>query len=111
MDTTSLYRDRIYDNQTVNRRCYESNPVDIVEGFDGGSGLSLNKLLRWGIILLVVYLVVMMVVDSKKLGSFDFGSRGYDLGNYSATSPPTGLGNFDLRGGMTESLSDLSFLN
>ena len=84
MDTRSLYRHRIYDNQTANRRSYESHPIEIVEGF-GSSDLSLNTLLKWGIILVVIYLIFMMLTKSNG-----------------------GLPN--LMGG-TESLSDLSFLN
>ena len=85
MDTKSLYKNRVYDNQTANRRCYEANPIDIVEGF-GRSDFSLNMLLKWGIIIAIVYLVVMMVTKSE--GGFSLPK---------------------LMGG-TESLSDLSFL-
>lgn len=96
MDTRSLYKNRIYDNQTANKRCYEAHPVDIVEGF-GNTGLSLNKLLRWAIIGLLVYLVVMMFVESRGASSAPtFGPA------FTATSP--------MQGGVSESLSDLSFL-
>jgi len=102
MDTRSLYRNRIYDNQTANKRCYEGNPINIVEGF-GAGGLSLNKLLRWGIVILLVYLVVMMFVDARGTTTTGFGQPTF--GAMTQTSPMEGM-----VGGLSESLSDLSFL-
>ena len=52
-DDMSLYGKKIYDNQTANRRCYETNPINIVEGF----GFSFNTLFKWVVIILVIYLV------------------------------------------------------
>ena len=54
MATPSLYKNRFYDNQTAKSRCYERNPIDIVEGF---GAMSLNNLLMWVVIILVVYLL------------------------------------------------------
>ncbi len=58
-DDMSLYGRRIYDNQTANRRCYETNPINIVEGF----GLSFNTLFKWVVIILVIYLVGTIIVQ------------------------------------------------
>ncbi len=83
IDRNSLYRNRIYDNQTARRRCFELSPINILEGF-GGGGLTVNNLLKWAIILLIVYLVYMAFTKSD-------------------------AGKAIMKGG-SESLSDLSFL-
>ena len=33
VDTKSLYSQRIYDNQTANKKCYQRHPIEIIEGF------------------------------------------------------------------------------
>lgn len=62
VDTKSLYANRIYDNQTANRRCYNYNPIDIIEGFGLGN-LDMKTLLKWGILFLIVCAILMMVMD------------------------------------------------
>ena len=84
VDEESLYADAIYDTELARRRCYEKSPINIMEGF-GNSKLTFNMVLRLVILLLIVYLVYMMITDSK-------------------------IGNSGLGGGWSESLSDLSFL-
>ena len=63
MDVNSLYADRIYDDQTNNTRCYQRNPITILEGF-GRSGF--GKLLKLALLVLVVVLVVTLVSDCFK---------------------------------------------
>lgn len=86
MDKRSLYRKRIYDNQTANRRCYESNPINILEGF-GNTDLTLTNVLKLIICLVIIYLIYMLVTDKKTVETVKTA----------------------LKGG-SESLSDLSFL-
>jgi hypothetical protein len=113
MDKQSLYRDRIMDNQTVNRRCYESNPVEIIEGFTI-NGWTLRELLKWVFVGLVIWTIVTMV--SKPLSLYSATSPYNTLANvtnaaFSATSTDNVVNTVqDLAGGVTESLSDLSFL-
>jgi len=61
VDSESLYMNKIYDNQTANRRCYEKNPIDIVEGF--GFPLSWEKILKFSIVVLLVILFVVLAKD------------------------------------------------
>jgi hypothetical protein len=86
VDTKSLYANRVYDNQTANRRCYNYNPVDIIEGFGLGN-MDMKAILKWGILFLIVCAILMMVMDGGmkkeiKLGvstptpaSSDFASK------------------------------------
>jgi hypothetical protein len=86
MDKRSLYRYRIYDKQTANRRCYESNPINILEGF-GSTELTLTNILKWLIVIVIIYLIYVLVTDKHAIKEVK-----------------TALG------GASESLSDLSFL-
>ncbi len=88
MDQRSLYADRIYDDHTAVKRCYESSPFDIIEGF---GGLSFNKLLKWAIIILVVYLLIQVVMNQD--------------------TEEVSIGVPELAGGTTDSLTDFAFLN
>lgn len=88
IDARSLYAKRIYDNQTANRLCYNENPVEIIEGF--GGGFTLNNLLRWAIIIVVIYLITMVAMKllgnktfKLNLGNMDGGSTSYSLANLS----------------------------
>ena len=56
-DDKSLYSSKIYDNQTVNRRCYEDDPIDIVEGFGCSSRSIIFMIIKWVIIGLLIYLI------------------------------------------------------
>ena len=56
----SLYADRIYDNQTTNKRCYEKEPIEIIEGF---SKNRLNRIIRWIIIIIILYILVSMLIQ------------------------------------------------
>lgn len=62
IDKESLYMDRIYDNQTANRRCYEKNPIEIVEGF--GFPVTLESFLKMLVIILLIVLFVILAKDS-----------------------------------------------
>lgn len=86
LDKRSLYRYRIYDKQTANRRCYESHPINILEGF-GSADLTLTNILKLAIILVVIYLIYL-----------------FATGKHPSDTVKA------LAGGSTESLSDLSFL-
>lgn len=72
IDEKSLYANRIYDNQTANRRCYERNPINIIEGF--GSGSLVNNLIRLAIFIAIVY-VVYMVIRRLMMKEVDLGIR------------------------------------
>lgn len=53
----SLYAERIYDEQTASRRCYEKNPItNILEGFSGGS--KWETVSKWLSIFLIVCLII-----------------------------------------------------
>lgn len=86
MDRRSLYRNRIYDKQTANRRCYESNPMSIFEGF-GSTEFTLTNVLKWLIVLVIIYLIYVLITDKHAVDDVKKA----------------------LKGG-SESLSDLSFL-
>ena len=88
VDTRSLYRNRVYDNQTANRLCYHDNPVDIMEGFHGN--LNFNILLKWAIIIIVIYLIFMLVTKYNKTDNYGL---------------PTSIG------GLVSSMNEFSFLN
>jgi hypothetical protein len=65
-DTEALYANRVYDNQTANRRCYESNPsLQIIEGF-GFSNDIIKNILKIVIVLLVLYVLYSIVRDMGK---------------------------------------------
>lgn len=62
-DVNSLYNQRLYDSQTENQRCYQKNPVTILEGF-GRSGF--GQLLKLVLFVLLVILVVSLVSNYLK---------------------------------------------
>jgi hypothetical protein len=93
VDSKSLYNDKIYDTQTAHRTCYESNPVQITEGF-GTMKLSFHKLLRYAIYLVIAFIVFLMV--NKVTDGAVSGALGLDMGSNSDA---------------IESLSEMSFLN
>lgn len=61
IDDKSLYNEKIYDNHNANDRCYTQNPVNIVEGF--GNKNLINCLIKWAIIILVVYVIVTVAME------------------------------------------------
>lgn len=63
MDVNSLYGQRIYDLQTENQRCYQRNPITILEGF-GRSGF--GQLLKLVLFVLLIVLVVSLFSDCFK---------------------------------------------
>jgi len=67
LDVKSLYADRIYDNETARRRCYEKSPnLPFIEGFDGlGLNMSFRHLFMWLCVLLLVVLVVMLIMNES----------------------------------------------
>ncbi|AYV82135.1 MAG: hypothetical protein Homavirus10_4 [Homavirus sp.] len=66
MDNRSLYANRVYDNQTSNRRCYESNPINIIEGFGFSSNDMIKNILKLAIIILVLYVIYAIIMDFNK---------------------------------------------
>lgn len=60
VDTQSLYAKRIVDNQTANRRCYQRNPIHIVEGF---GNKNVMEILKWIILLVIIYFTVTYVMN------------------------------------------------
>jgi len=79
-DQRSLYVNRIVDNQTANRRCYERNPINIVEGFGNFDTDNLMQMLQWVvfIILIIVALNYFMQYIRKEQISFGFSGGGVD---------------------------------
>lgn len=63
MDVNSLYSNRFYDLQNENTRCYQRNPVSIVEGF-GRAGF--GQLLKLVLFVLLIILVVSLFSDCFK---------------------------------------------
>lgn len=53
-DRTSLYRNKIYDSQIASGRCYEMNPIRIMENFDTGSW-------SFWIVCLVILLLIVLI--------------------------------------------------
>ena len=61
-DSQSLYANRIYDNQTANRRCYEGgNPIEIIEGFN--CNFTWDQLLKGVVIILLIIAFVALAKD------------------------------------------------
>lgn len=58
VDVNSLYGQRLYDAQTANTRCYQKNPVTILEGF---GRVGFGQLLKLVLVVLVIVLVVSLV--------------------------------------------------
>jgi len=63
VDEKSLYADKIYDNQTANKRCYQKNPTNILEGFGFGCELSMDKIIKLTIVVLLVIAFVFLARD------------------------------------------------
>ena len=61
IDARSLYGDRFYDHHTAKTRCYARNPIDILEGF--GAPMTLEKLIKWVLVGLLVVLLVLFAKD------------------------------------------------
>ena len=61
IDTTSLYGRRYYDDHAAKTRCYARNPIDILEGF--GAPFTLEKIIKWVLVLLLVILLIMFAKD------------------------------------------------
>ena len=62
IDDRSLYMNRIFDNQTANRRCYERDPIEIIEGF--GFSLTWESFLKLLVIVLLIILFIVLIKDS-----------------------------------------------
>lgn len=67
-DSQSLYATKIYDNQTANRRCYETTALshrpNIIEGFRNGT--LLQKLIRIAIFIAIIYVIYMVITGGFK---------------------------------------------
>ena len=61
IDMKSLYASRYYDDHAAKTRCYANNPINILEGF--GGPMTLEKLLKWILVALLVALLVMFAKD------------------------------------------------
>lgn len=61
IDSRSLYANRIYDNQTLNRRCYQKNPIEIIEGF--GLSFTWDQLIKFIIVVLLIILFFILAKD------------------------------------------------
>lgn len=61
-DSHSLYNTRIYDDQNAGQRCHSLFPIDIVEGF----GCDWNKLIKYVVIFLLVFLFLSFAKDLFK---------------------------------------------
>lgn len=100
-DTNSLYARKINDNQTVNRRCYEKHPINIIEGF---GNTSIFNILLWivGIcILIVAAMYLMEKFNMKKVKLTDTVMKGQSGGGcpMSDTFNMTDGGTLNLNGG------------
>lgn len=62
LDKRSLYVNRLYDKQTAARRCYERNPINIVEGF-GQWDASWNNIIKWVVVILLIILFIILAKD------------------------------------------------
>ncbi len=54
VDNESLYKEKIYDNQSANNTCYETNPIKIIENF-GNSQWS-----TWISVLVIILLAALL---------------------------------------------------
>lgn len=54
-DKNSLYNQRLYDQHENNVRCYEENPVEIVEKFD--TSFTKRNILKWIIAIIIIIAV------------------------------------------------------
>ena len=113
IDKNSLYARKINDNQTVNRRCYERHPVNIIEGF--GKNASIFNILLWivGIcILIVASMYLMERFNMKKVALSETVMEGQTGGGcpicpMSDTFDFTERGTMNLRGGGIKHSGDL----
>ncbi len=90
-DEQSLYASKIYDNQTANRRCYESNPINIVEGFTDAS-TPMGRLMRMVVVavaLYLLYIVAMKVFYPQREVSLGVGTVS-DIGSFNLPFLGTG---------------------
>lgn len=80
MDKESLYAERIYDSQTARNRCYDQNPIKIVEGFNG----SWNIIIKLLIVLLLLYLVYELSkgYNSEQVGGFIDSVSQFNISEY-----------------------------
>ena len=92
VDSNSLYAQKIYDNQTAASRCYANQPrsTNIVEGF--GSNLSLENIIKYGIILLLIILFISLVCDYTKDKEVSFQSGGSNTESFFELTAITELG-------------------
>ena len=68
IDQKSLYASRIYDNQTANRKCYATNPINVVEAFNFGEGMFTTKnILKIIIAALALYLIYRVFIQKKEV--------------------------------------------
>lgn len=61
VDNRSLYANRTYDNETTNRRCYENNPIKIVEGF--------GKVNAWTVVIVALIIIVAIYAYYKYISN------------------------------------------
>lgn len=61
IDKNSLYMNRIYDKQTAARRCYQNNPIRIIEGFN--NNVTWDKIIKWIVVILLIVLFVWFAKD------------------------------------------------
>ncbi len=61
IDNLSLYEKKLYDAQTANRRCYEKNPINIIEGFS--YSVTWANAIKVLVIVLLVILFVSLLMD------------------------------------------------
>lgn len=83
----SLYDDRIYDEHENHIRCYEKDPVPVVEGFELSTDR--KKMLKWIIIILLILAIAggayYYCCVRKQIITTDFVQRGGVLSSPSMT--------------------------
>lgn len=79
VDNTALYKDKIYDQQIANGKCYEMNPIRIIESFSGSSW-------NFWIICIVVVLLIVLIgfVMKDYMGGKENMSGGFTIDTPSA---------------------------
>lgn len=79
-DADTLYAQKIYDDQTAANRCYANQPrsTNIVEGF-GMGGFTWEKIIKIGIIILLVILFISLVCDYTSLKEVSIQQGGFGL--------------------------------
>jgi hypothetical protein len=63
VDSKSLYGQKIYDNEIASRKCYEKNPIKIIEGF----GCSTNKIIKCLILFLFIILMFSLLNNKEEV--------------------------------------------